>query len=309
MSNLAAVRRSTRDIGLAFEKHALRFCNHHLHMSLRRVGGAGDGGVDLRGWWWVPGDARSGSGSSAGDGSGARRIRVIGQCKAEKKGLGPKVVRELEGVMAHLRGEQRKRAGGLHLVPGKQAGMSALGHWIPTNGLFASLLQWSHAYATGMYSKGKERASDPTEEDPLDTIAVLLSQSGFSRNAMTHASRSSTPFLLVHLPGGQPYPLPSSTSADLESETETETDPRTEAGGPERGAEDDMLVEGAWWNAALAGPQGVLGGKMELKREILLGSGRHPTTGEPEVKARVGGWYDGKRFSRVGPPLEDELEL
>jgi hypothetical protein len=48
---------------------------------------------------------------------------------------------------------------------------------------------------------------------------------------------------------------------------------------------------------------------MELKREILLGSGRHPTTGEPEVKARVGVWYDGKRFSRVGPPLEDEMEL
>lgn len=30
---------------------------------------------------------------------------MIGQCKAEKKGLGPKVVRELEGVMAHMRGE------------------------------------------------------------------------------------------------------------------------------------------------------------------------------------------------------------
>jgi hypothetical protein len=160
-----------------------------------------------------------------------------------------------------------------------------------------------------MCSKGKERASNPTEEDPLDTIAILLSQSGFSRNAMTHASRSSTPFLLVHLPGGQPFPLASSTSADLESESETESDPRTEEAGPERGAEDDMLVEGAWWNAALAGPQGVLGGKMELKREILVGSGRHPMTGEPEVKARVGLWYDGKRFSRLGPPLEDEMEL
>jgi hypothetical protein len=34
-----------------------------------------------------------------------RRLRVVGQCKAEKKGLGPRAVRELEGVVAHLEGE------------------------------------------------------------------------------------------------------------------------------------------------------------------------------------------------------------
>ena len=30
-----------------------------------------------------------------------RRIKVIAQCKAEKKKLGPKYVRELEGVLHH----------------------------------------------------------------------------------------------------------------------------------------------------------------------------------------------------------------
>lgn len=41
-------------VGTAFEKYALAFLNSSLHMLLRRVGGAGDGGVDLRGEWWVP---------------------------------------------------------------------------------------------------------------------------------------------------------------------------------------------------------------------------------------------------------------
>jgi hypothetical protein len=66
-------------------------------MSLTQVGGAGDGGVDLRGWWTIP---KLGSTSM----SEGRRLRVLGQCKAERKALGPRIVRELEGVMAHQRG-------------------------------------------------------------------------------------------------------------------------------------------------------------------------------------------------------------
>ena len=49
---------STTAIGRAFENHSLKFLNHHLHMALRRVGGPGDGGVDLRGWWYVPSHAK-----------------------------------------------------------------------------------------------------------------------------------------------------------------------------------------------------------------------------------------------------------
>lgn len=120
-TKMASVRRSTTEIGTAFEKHSQRYLNHHLHMSLRRVGGAGDGGVDLRGSWYVPPDTlgagpsrRRASSTSldspvgGGEASGReawRRLRVVAQCKAEKKGLGPRAVRELEGVVAHLEGE------------------------------------------------------------------------------------------------------------------------------------------------------------------------------------------------------------
>jgi len=51
-------RLSPVEIGSAFERHSLLFLNHHLHMSLRRVGGAGDEGIDLKGWWYVPSTAQ-----------------------------------------------------------------------------------------------------------------------------------------------------------------------------------------------------------------------------------------------------------
>lgn len=91
------IRRTTVDIGRAFELHCLRFLQEQMYMELTQVGGAGDGGVDLRGWWTVPR-------SPSSDGSASRRLRVLGQCKAERKALGPRIVRELEGVMAHQRG-------------------------------------------------------------------------------------------------------------------------------------------------------------------------------------------------------------
>lgn len=91
------IRRTTVDIGRAFELHCLRFLQEQMYMELTQVGGAGDGGVDLRGWWTVPR-------SPSSDGSTSRRLRVLGQCKAERKALGPRIVRELEGVMAHQRG-------------------------------------------------------------------------------------------------------------------------------------------------------------------------------------------------------------
>lgn len=123
-----ASRRSSAEIGLAYENHSLAYLNTQLHMSLRRVGRAGDGGIDLRGSWWVPAGAISASASTSPHRAGsddrqtaakhahtigerqgfepvARRIRVVGQCKAERKALGPRVVRELEGVVGGLKCE------------------------------------------------------------------------------------------------------------------------------------------------------------------------------------------------------------
>jgi hypothetical protein len=45
---------STVQRGTAFEYRALALLTKHMSMSLTRVGGSYDGGVDLIGWWWVP---------------------------------------------------------------------------------------------------------------------------------------------------------------------------------------------------------------------------------------------------------------
>jgi Protein of unknown function (DUF2034) len=45
---------STVQRGTAFEYRALALLTKHLSMSLTRVGGSYDGGIDLIGWWWVP---------------------------------------------------------------------------------------------------------------------------------------------------------------------------------------------------------------------------------------------------------------
>jgi hypothetical protein len=55
-----------------------------MRMSLRRVGGASDYGIDLLGTWSLP--------------SLPQPLKVIVQCKAYAKTAGPSVTRELEGA-------------------------------------------------------------------------------------------------------------------------------------------------------------------------------------------------------------------
>ena len=108
-------------------------------------------------------------------------------------------------------------------------------------------------------------------------MAILLSQSGFSSAAMQHATRSGAPMMLVHLPGGQP----------------DETTDQSE----------DILVAGAWWNPALGGRRGLLGGDFELRREILASSGANTLTGDAQVKSRLAIYHQGTKLGRSGPAL------
>lgn len=86
--------------GTAFEQKSLNILQSNLSMSLSRVGGASDGGVDLHGWWWLPSSHDSLQASVSGLGATTRRrIRVLAQCKAYVKKIGPNVVREMEGVL------------------------------------------------------------------------------------------------------------------------------------------------------------------------------------------------------------------
>jgi Protein of unknown function (DUF2034) len=80
--------KSTYYVGTLYEYtvlRALRTFNIFLH----RTGGTDDKGVDLRGRWLLPPHLHYSDG-----------IPVIVQCKAEKKPIGPKYLRELEGATA-----------------------------------------------------------------------------------------------------------------------------------------------------------------------------------------------------------------
>ena len=80
--------------GTAFEKRAMHLLQTNLSMSLGRVGGKSDGGIDLQGWWWPPSAPNAFT-----DPIHRRRVRVFAQCKAERKKTGPKYIREMEGVL------------------------------------------------------------------------------------------------------------------------------------------------------------------------------------------------------------------
>ncbi|KAI5451592.1 hypothetical protein NCC49_001577 [Naganishia albida] len=85
----------TTILGNGYELHCLRLLQEQMHMSLTRIGGKGDGGVDLRGWWNMPSPTES---TPKTTDKRQRRIRVLAQCKAEKQRPGPKLIREMEGV-------------------------------------------------------------------------------------------------------------------------------------------------------------------------------------------------------------------
>lgn len=96
---------STHSVGLAYELLVHKFLVRSTSsggafgLALLHRGGAGDGGVDLRGLWDVPALARS----SPTEEAGRRKLQVVVQCKAFERRLSPAVVRELEGTILALR--------------------------------------------------------------------------------------------------------------------------------------------------------------------------------------------------------------
>ncbi|KND02182.1 uncharacterized protein SPPG_02671 [Spizellomyces punctatus DAOM BR117] len=91
---------STVDVGTRFEEDTLR-CLSRYGIDLRRVGGADDKGVDLRGRWRLPKEGGVDPAlSSPGHHGGFLEFPIIVQCKKERTKLGPKYFRELEGTLA-----------------------------------------------------------------------------------------------------------------------------------------------------------------------------------------------------------------
>lgn len=242
---------STVHKGLAFEQRALSLLQNNLSMSLTSVAGRGDGGIDLQGWWWLPQLTRAGNlgmadAKRSGDGVYGsasllaaqdhlrRKVRVIAQCKAESRKLGPKHVRELEGVVSRLQ--------------------------------FQSL-------------------PNATPGQPLaPTVAILISESLFTKASTLHAMSSPIPFLLLHLP-----PLPQTFGSSDKGTAKRQT------------TDDPCLVGSAVANQAFLGTSNgadVLGlsGKLEIRWERLI---------KPKVggeRGRLGLWWDRKRLAHWIPP-------
>ncbi|KII91167.1 hypothetical protein PLICRDRAFT_76448, partial [Plicaturopsis crispa FD-325 SS-3] len=221
---------STVHRGVAFEQKCLQLLQQRMSMSLRRVGGKSDGGIDLQGWWWLPPLDRQGV--TLADG-GRRRLRVLAQCKAEKKKMGPNYVREMEGVLYR--------------------------HMSPAPSFVAS--------------------PDDTKGHGYPIVALLISESRFTKSTLLRAQSSPVPFFLLYVP-------PAHESEGGQG-TETVTD-------EELGA--------AFWNPALGGKHGLLGGEMEARWERRASSADPTVDGsESEVVGRVGLWWKGTRLDNWVP--------
>ena len=223
-----APRMSTVHQGTAFEERSLALLHKTMSMSLKRVGGREDGGIDLLGWWWLPTNDSMINDDIAT--KKRRRIRVIGQCKAEKKKLGPKFVRELEGVLFRFLTTSLD----VHKQP-----------------------------------PDPEFANPDTSQLPI--VALLLSESEFTKSAILRANSSPIPFFLLHLPAVN------NSNDSIE--------------------DDDGLgnLGMALCNPALCGRDGLLRGNMELRweRRGFGGDGR----GRPAV------WWGNQRLHSWTPEI------
>lgn len=180
-------------LGTAYENATRTFLSQppfSIH-GLLNVGGAGDGGVDLRGrWTWQPPHPRLGAATTAGflnlaNGASPHTLSprqehpertsplallqqtwgVLVQCKAEKEHLGPAIVRQLEGsILADL---ARRNPPRRSLAPPPP---------VPS-------------CSTTTVPQGRDTAP----------IGILVGLSGFSQAAILHAQTSAVPIVLAHL--------------------------------------------------------------------------------------------------------------
>ncbi|KAG5653740.1 hypothetical protein H0H81_010997 [Sphagnurus paluster] len=223
---------STTYKGTAFEERARRVLQANLSMSLRRVGGKSDGGIDLLGWWWLP-RLRSTDPSDP-----RRRIRVYAQCKAEKKKLGPKYAREMEGVFMR------------HIPTPSQA------------------LSPHDCLPDELCPQGVKT------QTIYPSVALLISESPFTKATVLHTLSSPVPFFLLHLP---PLPIPEDVLS------------------PQNVGDDNL--GSAIWNPALAGARGLLGGEIEARWERSTDGGGRP-----------GLWWCNNRLKNWIPDVTEDLD-
>jgi len=227
---LSAVHR-----GVAFEQRSLRVLHEHLSMSLRRVGGRSDGGIDLQGWWWLPTspDPHSNRDTAARAQDPQqitrRRIRLLGQCKAEKKKIGPNYIREMEGVIHR--------------------------HITRTPDIVARTV------ATANNLLPDDDAENPSFCAPAPVVvALFISSSPFTKAALIHAQSSPIPFILLHLP----------TLSSDNIEENPDSIPQGDNG--RQNAKEEDTLGSIVLNHTLSHSSGPLSGEIEVRWERPLGS-------------------------------------
>jgi len=155
-----------------------------------------------------------------------RRLRVLAQCKAEKRKMGPAYLRELEGVV--------------HRYTAVSAGIPP--HPSESESPRVPQITFSNIDDPNTAAGAKE--------DPPPPIALLVSESAFTRHCLLAAHASPLPFLLVHLPPHPPAPAPPSTSS-----------------GSSGGSGNSGAIGAVFGNPALVSAKGVLGGELEIRWE------------------------------------------
>ncbi|GBE87560.1 hypothetical protein BKA93DRAFT_189869 [Sparassis latifolia] len=261
---------STVHQGVAFEKRSLRLLEENLSMSLRHVGGKSDGGIDLQGWWWLPEVAlclRSQSSIARHEQARRMRIRVLAQCKDEKKKLSPKYVRELEGVL--FRYTARSSYGELSLSLRSTAPVDAR---TAESGL-------------SPLDDGQDWSADDAENTSSPLVGLLISSSPFTKATLLRAHSSPVPLALLHIPSLS-VPL-SLTTVDQELHQERGEDANVVDSAHEIGS----LV----FNPALGSTSGLLRGRVQPRWErSLSGTG---------LSGRPGLWCDGQRLRSWTPKI------
>ncbi|OCH84819.1 hypothetical protein OBBRIDRAFT_374616 [Obba rivulosa] len=253
--------------GTLFERHSLHVLQTSLSMALVRVGGSGDGGVDLQGWWWLPeGLTRHALGAEpqrypASPNSGGEaertRIRVLAQCKLETRKLSPKNVRELEGVLMRYREYIYASRGDLSPLP------------------FSGLRRLVQPVAPSNSDVESTTTSLSGEEQLDRVVGLLISAAPFTKGTILRAHSSPVPLMLLHLPAPPEIVYspasPSSASSPIPSSS---PDPEPDADA-EAGPGEDSALDGAGtpamgsflFNPALGGTHGLLRGQIEPRWE------------------------------------------
>lgn len=131
-----------------------------------------------------------------------------------------------------------------------------------------------------------EPGDEDTKGHGYPIVALLISESRFTKSTLLSAQSSPVPFFLLYVPPAHGSEGSQETEAGIEEE-----------------------LGAAFWNPALGGKHGLLGGEMEARweRRAIACSSYPEVDGSESVDVgRVGLWWKGKRLDNWVPSDEKD---